>query len=158
SQMERGRLGDKTKQGFYKKDGKSIQTVDLDTGEYRERREPDIPSIAEAMKIKSLPERLKFVLAQDDKAGALARHIIYNTLGYASRRIPEITDDYRNVDLAMKWGFSHEMGPFELWQAMGVPETTAAMEKYGVKVGVAAGFSRPIESGRLKPAATRKNK
>jgi 3-hydroxyacyl-CoA dehydrogenase len=134
AQMERGRLGDKTKQGFYKKDGKSIQSLDLETGEYRERREPEIPSIAEAMKIKSLPERLKFVLAQDDKAGALARHVIYNTLGYASRRIPEITDDYRNVDLAMKWGFSHEMGPFELWQAMGVEETTKAIEQYGVTV------------------------
>ncbi len=160
AQMDKGRLGDKTKQGFYKKDGKSIQTLDLETGEYRERREPDIPSIAEAMKIKDLPKRLKFVLAQDDKAGALARHVIYNTLGYASRRIPEITDDYRNVDLAMKWGFSHEMGPFELWQALGVDETTKAMEAYGVKVGgVAAGFSRPGDAGRLKPPPTlRENK
>ena len=134
SQMDRGRLGDKTKQGFYKKDGKSIQTLDLETGEYRERREPDIPSIGEATKIKDLAKRLKFVLAQDDKAGALARHVIYNTLGYASRRVPEITDDFANVDRAMRWGFSHEMGPFELWDALGVRETAEAMEKYGVAV------------------------
>ena len=39
-----------------------------------------------------LPERLQFVLRQDDKAGALARHIVYNSLGYASRRVPEISD------------------------------------------------------------------
>ena len=133
-QMERGRLGDKTGQGFYKKDGKSIQTLDLETGEYRPRREPDIPSIAEAMKIKSLPERLAFVLEQNDKAGALARHIIYNSLAYASRRIPEITDDFTNVDRAMRWGFSHEMGPFELWSALGVRKTTEAMKKAGIKV------------------------
>jgi 3-hydroxyacyl-CoA dehydrogenase len=149
-QMDLGRLGDKTGQGFYKKGGKSILTLDLESGEYRERIEPDIPSIAEGMKIKSLPERLKFVLAQDDKAGALARHVIYNTLGYAARRIPEITDDFTNVDRAMRWGFSHELGPFELWDALGVRETAEAMRRYGVAVPewVNEGLSR---SAAAKP-------
>jgi len=133
-QMDRGRLGDKTGQGFYKKGGKAIETLDLDTGEYRERREPNIPSIGEANKIKSLPERLHFVLQQDDKAGALARHVVYNSLAYAAQRIPEITDDIENVDRAMRWGFSHEMGPFELWDALGVRATAEAMKKYGVDV------------------------
>ena len=134
NQMDRGRLGDKSGQGFYKKGGKSIETLDLNTGEYRERREPDIPSIAEANKIKSLPKRLNFVLQQDDKAGALARHVVYNSLAYAAQRIPEITDDIINVDRAMRWGFSHEMGPFELWDALGVRATAEAMKKYGVDV------------------------
>ena len=133
SQMDRGRLGDKSGAGFYRK-GKTIETLDLQTGEYRARREPDIPSITEANKIKSLPERLHFVLRQDDKAGALARHIIYNSLAYAARRIPEITDDIGNVDRAIRWGFSHDMGPFELWDALGVRETAAAMRAYGVEV------------------------
>ncbi|MEO8381947.1 MAG: 3-hydroxyacyl-CoA dehydrogenase/enoyl-CoA hydratase family protein [Acidobacteriota bacterium] len=134
-QMDLGRLGDKTKQGFYKKDGKSIQSLDLETGEYRERREPAIPSLAEAAKIRSLPERLRFVLAQDDRAGALARHIVYNSLGYASRRVPEISDDLPSIDRAVRWGFSHDLGPFELWDAMGVQETADAMEAHGVAVG-----------------------
>ncbi|HMC22554.1 MAG TPA: enoyl-CoA hydratase-related protein, partial [Thermoanaerobaculia bacterium] len=133
-QMDRGRLGDKSGQGFYKKGGKSIETLDLETGEYRERREPEIPSLAEANKIKSLPQRLNFVLQQDDKAGALARHVVYNSLAYAAHRIPEITDDIENVDRAMRWGFSHEMGPFELWDALGVRATAEAMKKYGVDV------------------------
>src|SRR5947209_2409233 len=160
-QMEAGRLGDKSGQGFYKKGGKAILSLDLESGEYRQRREPEIPSIAEAMKIKSLPERLKFVLRQDDKSGALARHVVYNTLAYAARRIPEITDDFANVDRAMRWGFSHDLGPFELWDALGVQETIAAMERQGiavpdwVKERAAVGFSRPSEdTGRLKPAAT----
>ena len=133
-QIDRGRLGDKSGQGFYKKGGKAIETLDLETGEYRARREPEIPSIAEANKIKSLPERLHFVLQQDDKAGALARHVVYNSLAYAAQRIPEITDDIENVDRAMRWGFSHEMGPFELWDALGVRATAEAMKKYGVNV------------------------
>jgi len=37
------------------------------------------------------------MLAQDDKAGALARQSVYNSLAYAARRIPEITDQLLNV-------------------------------------------------------------
>jgi 3-hydroxyacyl-CoA dehydrogenase len=133
SQMEKNRLGDKTKQGFYRKDKKSIQTLDLKSGEYRERQEPEIASIAEASKIKSLPERLQFVLRQEDKAGALARHAVYNALGYASRRVPEISDDLVSIDRAMRWGFSHDLGPFELWDALGVRATAEEMTRHGVE-------------------------
>ncbi|MGZ8711477.1 MAG: 3-hydroxyacyl-CoA dehydrogenase/enoyl-CoA hydratase family protein [Thermoanaerobaculia bacterium] len=134
SQMEKGRLGDKTGQGFYKKDKKSIQTLDLTTGEYRDRIEPDIPSLAEAAKIRSLSKRLAFVLQQDDKVGKLARHIVYGSLGYASRRVPEVSDELVSIDRAVRWGFSHDLGPFELWDALGVKATADAMEANGVAV------------------------
>ncbi len=138
TQIERGRLGDKTGQGFYKKPPKgtkgNIQSLDLQTLEYRDRIEPGIPSIEAAMKIKSLPKRLEFVLAQDDKAGALARHVIYNSLAYAARRIPEITDKLVNVDRAVRWGFSHELGPFEIWDALGVREVVTAMETNNIAI------------------------
>jgi 3-hydroxyacyl-CoA dehydrogenase len=134
AQTEKGRLGDKTGQGFYKKTGKQILSLDLQTGEYRERIEPQIPSLAEAQKIRSLPQRLRFVLLQDDKAGAMARHIVYNALAYAARRVPEISDDLPSIDHAVRWGFSHDLGPFELWDALGVADTADAMESNGVAV------------------------
>src|SRR5215204_1394923 len=149
AQMERGRLGDKTGQGFYKKPAKGgkadILSLDLETLEYRERQEPDIPSLEEAQKLKSLPERVRFVLKRDDKAGRLARHAVYHTLGYASRRVPEITDHLANVDRAMRWGYSHELGPFELWDALGVRETADAMERAGV--GVAPWVMEMLDAG-----------
>jgi len=149
TQLERGRLGDKTGQGFYKKPPKGtkaeILSLDLETLEYRARREPEMPSIAEAMKINSLAERLRFVLQQNDKAGALARHAIYNALAYASRRIPEITDKIVNVDRAVRWGFSHELGPFEMWDALGVRETVVNMEQQ--KISVAAWVKEMLAGG-----------
>jgi 3-hydroxyacyl-CoA dehydrogenase len=161
SQMDRGRLGDKSKQGFYKKDGKTILTLDLDTGEYRPRQEPDIPSLAEASKIRSLPKRLAFVLQQDDKAGKLARHAVYNALGYASRRIPEISDALVNIDRAVRWGFSHDLGPFELWDALGVAATADAMEADGVTVApwvremLAAGNASFYRDGKVYDPASK---
>jgi 3-hydroxyacyl-CoA dehydrogenase len=134
AQTEKGRLGDKSGQGFYKKNGKQILSLDLETGEYRERIEPQIPSLEEAQKIRNLPTRLRFVLAQDDKAGKMARHIVYNALAYAARRVPEISDDLPSIDRAVRWGFSHDLGPFELWDALGVAETAEAMEANGVAV------------------------
>ena len=149
TQMERGRLGDKTGQGFYKKPSQGaegdILTLDLETMEYRERREPDIPSIKEALKIKPLGQRLAFVLAQDDRAGALARHAIYNALAYAARRVPEITDHIINVDKAVRWGYSHEMGPFEIWDALGLRKTAEAMEANGI--GVASWVREMLDAG-----------
>ena len=149
TQLERGRLGDKTGQGFYKKPAKGgkggILTLDLETMEYRERREPDISSIKEGLKIKPLGKRLEFILAQDDRAGALARHVVYNSLAYAARRIPEITDHIVNVDKAVRWGYSHEAGPFEIWDALGVRKTAGEMEANGI--GVAPWVKEMLDRG-----------
>jgi 3-hydroxyacyl-CoA dehydrogenase len=138
TQVERGRLGDKTGQGFYKKPPKGaegdILTLDLETLDYRPRREPEIASIKEALKIKPLGQRLAYVLAQDDKAGCLARHVVYNALAYAARRVPEITDRLIDIDRAVRWGYSHEQGPFEMWDALGVRRTVEAMEASGIAV------------------------
>ena len=152
TQIQRGRLGDKTEQGFYKKppqgariDKDAILTLDLETMEYRERREPEIASINEALKIESLGRRLEFVLAQDDKAGALARHVVYNSLAYAARRVPEITDQIINVDKALRWGYAYEMGPFEMWDALGVGKTVEAMKAN--KIGVAPWVKEMLAAG-----------
>jgi 3-hydroxyacyl-CoA dehydrogenase len=160
-QMEKGRLGDKSGQGFYKKGGKEILSLDLESGEYRARREPEIASLAEASKIRALPERLRFVLALDDRAGAMARHIVYNAFGYVSRRVPEISDDLPSIDRAVRWGFSHDLGPFELWDALGVQETVTAMEAKGITVApwvhemLASGATSFYREGRSWDPATK---
>lgn len=141
AQLERGRLGDKSGQGFYKKlpvdtggARREILTLDFETSEYRPRREPEIGSLKEALSIAALAARLAFVLAQADKLGALARHAVYNSFAYAAHRIPEITGQIINVDRAMRWGYSHELGPFELWDVLGVRKTARAMEANDINV------------------------
>ncbi|MFN8061610.1 MAG: 3-hydroxyacyl-CoA dehydrogenase/enoyl-CoA hydratase family protein [Vicinamibacterales bacterium] len=134
--IERGLLGDKTGQGFYRKlpkaRGGAILTLDLETLEYRERRDPTLPSLAAAARL-PLGERWRFFVAQDDPVGALARQM-RRALAYMSMRVPEICDDYPTVDRVIRWGFNHECGPFETWDLLGVGETLDAFDREGTPV------------------------
>lgn len=148
--VARRSLGDKTGQGFYKKERKTqqIDVLDLETLEYRARREPEIPSLAAAARIKSLPERLAFLLAQEDRAGTLVRHATYQALGYAARRVPEIAGDVRTFDNVVRWGFAHELGPFETWDALGVRAAAEALKANQIQIAgwVRALLDRGLES------------
>ena len=60
---------------------------------------------------------------------------MWATLGetcvYAARRIPEIADRVVDVDRAMRWGFGWELGPFEIWDAIGAERMAKALERDG---------------------------
>ena len=59
------------------------------------------------------------------------RALVYQSLMYASTLIPEIGDTPKPLDDAMRWGFSHQAGPFETWDLLDVAETAAAMAAAG---------------------------
>jgi 3-hydroxyacyl-CoA dehydrogenase len=136
--VEKGMLGEKTKQGFYKRtkvDGKRvILALDLDTMEYREQETVSIDSLGKAKGIDDPAERMKEVVVADDRAGKFAWRVLSDTLLYAAQCMPEIADDVLSVDNAMKWGFNWEIGPFEAWDAIGVRESVERMKKEGKKV------------------------
>ncbi len=71
----------------------------------------------------------RVLLAAEDRAGQLVRALTYQSLAYASERIPEIADTPRPIDDAMRWGFGREAGPFETWDMLGVAETVSCDEK-----------------------------
>ena len=132
--VERKQLGNKTKGGFYKKNGKDIQTLDPTTGEYRAKGgDEGIKTLTKSIsKIEDPKERVRKLAADTGKAGAFAWKITSRSLAYAARRIGEITDSIEAVDDAMKWGYNWELGPFEVWDALGLVATTERMEKDGI--------------------------
>ncbi|HET7099821.1 MAG TPA: 3-hydroxyacyl-CoA dehydrogenase/enoyl-CoA hydratase family protein [Terriglobia bacterium] len=131
---QRKLLGDKTGGGFYKKikagDGSSeILTVDLKTFEYRERQKPKFPSVDMARSMEDTGKRIAALVDSPGRVGDFYRKVLGDCFHYAAMRIPEISDDIPSVDNAMKWGFSWELGPFELWDAVGVEKITAHWKK-----------------------------
>lgn len=137
--VEKGLLGNKTKKGFYQvvkdEDGsKNILTLDLKTLDYTPQKKGRYESLKKARAIKDVGKRIKFLVDQDDRAGALVWNSSRDLIVYAANRVPEIADDVVNIDRALKWGFNWEIGPFELWDALGVAETAKRLEAENVPV------------------------
>jgi len=133
--VENNWLGLKSRQGFYKKiksDGEDqILVLDYNTLDYRPRQRPNIPSLDIAKNTDDVRERIKNLVYATDRAGDFAWKIMKKGLLYAAAKIPEISDEIIHVDNAMKYGFNWELGPFEVWDAIGVKKSMERMEKEG---------------------------
>ncbi|MFF5383576.1 3-hydroxyacyl-CoA dehydrogenase/enoyl-CoA hydratase family protein [Pedobacter suwonensis] len=143
-------LGDKTKQGFYKKtktaDGKTeILALDLKTLEYKPQQKVKSATLEMTKPVENLRERMKIFAKGKDKAGELFRHSSFGLFEYVSDRIPEISDELYRIDDAMRAGFGWELGPFELWDAVGVKEAIEGMNQYGNKA--AAWVQEMLDAG-----------
>jgi len=136
--LERGWLGRKTGRGFYhmRRDGgkKELWALNLDTLEYEPPSKPRFDSVGQYRKVEPLGERIRLLINADDRAGEYLYHLHAFLLAYASQRVPEITDSILNIDNAQKWGFAHQMGPFEIWDAIGVAGTVDRFEADGYPV------------------------
>jgi 3-hydroxyacyl-CoA dehydrogenase len=137
--MSNNWLGNKTGQGFYKMmkgaDGaKEFWTLNLDTFEYQAPTKPRFDSVGAHRKVEDTGERIRLLMGEDDRAAKLLWHHHAFYLAYASNRVPEITETIVNIDSAQKWGFSHELGPFEIWDAIGVAATVPQFEEAGYPV------------------------
>ncbi len=118
-------LGDKTRQGFYKKindsEGKSeILYLDLKTFEYRKQEKINHSIISNAKQINDLNSRIIYLFNCSDEIGLFYKDIFSSLFSYVSNRVPEISDNFISIDNAMKSGFGWELGPFEIWDILGV--------------------------------------
>ncbi len=128
-------LGDKTGQGFFKrveKDGqKEFWPLDLNTLEYVPPQKVRFASVGKVRSIENTGKRIKALISESDRAAEYVWNVLAFYLAYASRRLGEIADDIISIDNANKWGFAHEMGPFETWDAIGVRDSVPRMEADG---------------------------
>jgi 3-hydroxyacyl-CoA dehydrogenase len=124
--IARGSIGEKSGEGFYKRQksaaGSEIQTLDPPTLTYRARQSPRLPALEAVKPIEDLAERTKTLFLAKDKVGDLLRATLGPFLIYTARVAPDIAHSIDDVDRAMRWGFGWELGPFEIWDAIGVRE------------------------------------
>ncbi|MFD6429202.1 3-hydroxyacyl-CoA dehydrogenase family protein, partial [Bacillus velezensis] len=127
-------LGSKSGQGFYKKEGKTIYELDPLTMTYGERSKMKTPALEAAKQAKGAKGKMKALIYSDDRAGRLLWNITSQTLLYSARLLGEIADDIKAIDDAMKWGFGWELGPFEMWDAIGVRKSAERLEEEGAEI------------------------
>jgi len=159
--LERKWLGNKTRQGFYKRveteQGRQFWILDPETMDYQPPTKPRFESVGKHRNVEDVGERIKRLCAEDDRGGQFIWATTAFGLNYAAHAIPEIADDIVSIDNANKWGFNHQLGPFEVWDALGVAESVERMESEGmmvtpwVKEMLAAGHTSfyKKENGRL---------
>lgn len=127
-------LGSKSGQGFYKKEGKTIYELDPLTMTYGERSKMKTPALEAAKQAKGAKGKMKALIYSDDRAGRLLWNITSQTLLYSAWLLGEIADDIKAIDDAMKWGFGWELGPFEMWDAIGVRKSAERLEEEGAEI------------------------
>jgi 3-hydroxyacyl-CoA dehydrogenase len=129
--IQEGSLGEKTKRGFYRKQKNTIQVLNLKTWQYEERKKANISELQQIKREKNLAHRLHAIFQMDHDIGSFLWYITKKTLLYTAAYTPEISHRIIDVDRAMKWGFNWEVGPFELWDQLGLIQTVERMKQEG---------------------------
>lgn len=122
--LTNGWLGDKTKQGFYKKSkgpqGKVVEVLDPHTMTYVPKKKVSFASLEKAKAAGSLTEKMRTLLSGKDAGAEFSWNILKPVLLYAATIAKDIADNIAGIDEGMRWGFNWKMGPFEIWDALGV--------------------------------------
>ena len=144
-----GRLGAKTRAGFYKKvkseKGSVILSLDLDTLDYVDTGKVRLAAVGASRKKETPGEKVAEMVWFDDEYGRLAWKVTAEASIYSLELLGEIADDIVNVDRAMRWGFGYDLGPFQTWDAIGVEKSVERMRSEGMIVPEAV--DRLLEKG-----------
>ena len=153
--IERGWIGEKSGQGFYKRQktagGSEILTLDPATLTYRAMQPARLPALDAARAIEDTGARIRTLFLGRDKVGAFLRHTLGRTLLYTARVAPSIAHSIDDVDRVMRWGFGWELGPFEMCDAIGVDQVLEAVGE-SERPALLSGRAR-FREGTLPPAA-----
>lgn len=133
--IEKGYLGDKTRQGFFKKvrgerGNETLVWNHLDE-DYVPLTRDKIEAVNTAMKSRN---KFEAIVYGDQEENRFAWEAIKNVLLYSARKVPEITEDYKEIDNGMKWGYNWEKGPFEIWDAIGFEKSVGLMKEEGESI------------------------
>ncbi|HIV71893.1 MAG TPA: 3-hydroxyacyl-CoA dehydrogenase/enoyl-CoA hydratase family protein [Candidatus Aquabacterium excrementipullorum] len=116
--LDKGNFGQKTKAGFFKKDGKVITQFDEKTGTYVPAGNKADKEVTDILK-KPAAERLKALRESSNPQAQFIWAMLRNSFHYAAVTVESIADTCRDVDLALRWGYGMKQGPFEIWQEAG---------------------------------------
>lgn len=117
--IDQGALGQKTRRGVYRKEGRDILVLDLKQGEYRASTGQAADEVASILKQKDPAARLRDLRTSKHPQAQFLWSVLRDTFHYSAYHLAGIADNARDLDLAMRWGFGWSLGPLETWQAAG---------------------------------------
>ena len=115
----KGALGQKTRCGIFRKDGRAIKVLDLSLQDYRDSAADIDPTVLAILKNRNPAEKFAQLRASEHPHAQFLWAIFRDIFHYTAFHLADIADNARDVDFAMRWGFGWAQGPFESWQAAG---------------------------------------
>ncbi len=125
--IAQGALGQKTRCGIFRKQGKEIQVLDLAARDYRTSAGEIADEVAAILKIRNPAEQFAALRASAHPQAQFLWAIFRDVFHYCAVQLENVADNARDLDLAMRWGFGWTQGPFETWQAAGWAEIADAV-------------------------------
>ncbi|WP_028995825.1 3-hydroxyacyl-CoA dehydrogenase/enoyl-CoA hydratase family protein [Azonexus hydrophilus] len=147
-----GALGQKTRCGIFRKQGREIQVLDLAAQDYRKSAGEIAAEVDAILKMRNPAEKFAALRAATHPQAQFLWAIFRDIFHYAAVQLEHVADNARDLDLAMRWGFGWAQGPFETWQAAGWREIAQA-----VAADIAAGRSMsnvPLPAWSLEAGRT----
>ena len=126
--IAKGALGQKTRCGIFRKDGRAIKVLDLAAQDYRESAAEIDPTVLTILKNRNPAEKFAQLRASEHPQAQFLWAIFRDIFHYAAFHLAEVADNARDLDFAMRWGFGWAQGPFESWQAAGWQAIAAAVK------------------------------
>lgn len=117
--VEKGSLGQKTSAGIYKKEGKNIKVFEIESETYIDQAGEVESEVLAMMKLPNLSQRLLKCQQSSSKQAQFIWACFRDLFHYCAHHLEDISNTTRDIDLAIRWGFGWQEGPFETWQAMG---------------------------------------
>jgi 3-hydroxyacyl-CoA dehydrogenase len=123
--IQQGALGQKRGAGIYRRQGKEILVLDLATKDYRPATGTPDAEIAALLKERDPTKRLAALRASAHPQARFLWAVLRDLFHYSAVHVAAIADTCRDVDLAIRWGYGWQQGPFEAWQAAGWQQVAA---------------------------------
>lgn len=117
--IDMGALGQKTSKGIYQKIGKEIHVLDLATNNYRLSEDGLDSDIESLLKQQNPVEKFSALRASEHPQAQFLWAIHRDLFHYCAVHLAAIAENARDLDLAIRWGFGWNQGPFETWQMAG---------------------------------------
>ncbi|MFY7697483.1 MAG: 3-hydroxyacyl-CoA dehydrogenase/enoyl-CoA hydratase family protein [Legionella sp.] len=117
--IKQGYLGQKTRQGIYRKKGDTIEVFDRRLNDYRLAIGKASKEVHDILKIHNLSDRISHLFASSHPQAKFLVACFIDLFHYCTYHASDIADTVRDIDFAIRWGFGWQYGPFELWQDAG---------------------------------------
>ncbi|MDA3914446.1 3-hydroxyacyl-CoA dehydrogenase/enoyl-CoA hydratase family protein [Oleiagrimonas sp.] len=117
--IEKGALGQKSGAGFYRKNGKAIEVLDLEAQQYRVSEQKASGEVAEILKLRDPSEKFGKLRESEDPQAKFLWACFRDLFHYSAYHLADIAETARDVDFAIRWGYGWKLGPFETWQSAG---------------------------------------